>query len=244
MNPNAFDYAALAVLVAWSIFDWRWYWPRYVRAIRANVPGARMRMYRNLAVAEWIVTLYVLGLWVAKARPWSALWLTPPGYVRSGFGLALVIAVIGLLMTQTKQILAQPKAMAKVREKMGPMEQLVPRTESERHTFWFVSITAGICEEILFRGFVLWLFTAWTGLIAAVILSSILFGFGHIYQGPSRVPITSLVGFVLAIIVVATGSLWPAIVIHAALDWNSGELGFRVLREPESPSEPLPSPMS
>jgi len=76
-----------------------------------------------------------------------------------------------------------------------------------------------------------WYLGIWMGPIAAVILSSILFGFGHIYMGVAQVPRTATVGLVFALVAFASGSLWPAILLHAAIDWNSGELGFHILGE-------------
>jgi uncharacterized protein len=242
VRPGAFDYVVLAVLLLGAIFEWRWYWPRCVRSIRSKVPGARMRMYRNLLIAEWAITLFVLGLWIAKARPWSALWLGPVGHLRLGLGLLFAAIVIAILARNTKRVLGRPKSMAYVREKIGYLEPLLAETESERRAFWFVSITAGICEEIIFRGFVMWCIGVGTGLVLAVILSSVFFGFGHIYQGVWRTLPTALAGLFLALIVVATGSLLPAIIIHAALDANSGELVFRVKRETPALSEAEPSP--
>jgi hypothetical protein len=39
------------------------------------------------------------------------------------------------------------------------------------------------------------------------------------------------VGLILAFIALSSASLLPAMLLHAALDWNSGELGYRVLKE-------------
>ena len=90
----------------------------------------------------------------------------------------------------------------------------------------------GCCQlllaEIIYRGFLIWLVTKWTGLIAAVVISSIVFGLGHIYLGVAQVPRTAIIGFVLAMVVVASGSILPSIMIHSAIDLNSGEIGFRV----------------
>jgi membrane protease YdiL (CAAX protease family) len=225
---TAFDYAVLAVLVVGPLFEWLWYWPRCVQATQARVSGARLRFYRNTVIAEWIVTLSVLGLWEEKGRPWGALWFGTSSHLRLAFGLAFAGVIIGLLWLQSAKILARPKAIAHVREKITFADPLVPSTIGERHVFWLVSTTAGICEEIVYRGFVIWCLATWTDLILAVIISSIIFGFGHVYLGFNQVPRTAVFGLVLALIVVASGSLWPAIAIHAALDMNSGELGFRV----------------
>ena len=231
-NPGLLDYIALAVILMEPMF-WLGYWPRCVRAIRARVPGARARIYREMATVLWIATLYVLAVWITKGRPWDTLRLGLSGPLRSGIGFSVAAIVVALLVPQARKArkaLQRPEAAARLREQLVFADPLVPETDGERRGFWFLSLTAGICEEILFRGFLIWLITAWLGVVSAVILSSIVFGCAHIYLGFAQVPRTAIVGLVLALIVVAAGSLWPAIVIHAALDLSSGEIGFRARR--------------
>ena len=73
MRPGIFDYAVVVLLLLREIFELRWHWPRCVEAIRARVPGARNRAYLSTIIALWMFTLFVLALWIARARPWSAL---------------------------------------------------------------------------------------------------------------------------------------------------------------------------
>ena len=88
----------------------------------------------------------------------------------------------------------------------------------------------------MFRGFVMWYFLAfWPGtrfgLVIAVVISSLLFGFGHIYFGVRQVRVSAIGGLFFAAIALAAGSLVPAMIVHAALDWHSFDLGYRALRE-------------
>jgi uncharacterized protein len=247
MRPGVFDYAVVALLVLEAVLGWLWYWPRCLRAIRAGVPGVRGRIYRDEVIAQWIMTSLVVATWVAKARPWSALWLGSTRPLRLSIGIlaaAIVIVLLLLQMRRVQKALARPKAVARLREQLAFANPLVPQTSGERRGFWLLSITAGVCEEILFRGLLMWLITAWLGLVAGVIISSILFGCAHIYLGAAHVPKTAIVGLAFAIIVVASGSLWPAIVIHAAIDLNAGETGFRVGRAAGPAAETAPSPAS
>jgi uncharacterized protein len=247
VKPGAFDYAVVALLVLETIFEWKCYCPRCVQAIRAGVPGARGNLYRYEIGALWMTTLFVLMLWIVRARPWSALWFGSVVPWRLSIGILAAAIVVALLLLQLRRVqkaLTRPKAVARLRKQLEFATAIVPETSGERRAFWLVSITAGICEEILFRGFLMWLIAAWTDLLVAVIISSLLFGCMHIYLGAAQVPKTAIVGLLLAIIVVASGSLWPAIVIHAAVDLNAGETGFRVGRAArlgDASAEPLTS---
>lgn len=114
----------------------------------------------------------------------------------------------------------------------------MPHTSGELCLFRGLALTAGICEEILFRGFVLWYVSLWTGLVPAAVISCVLFGFAHAYLGPSHVLRSALIGVFLVVLVIAGGSLWPAMIVHAAVDLNSGDLSFRALSG--SPPQGIP----
>jgi membrane protease YdiL (CAAX protease family) len=77
----------------------------------------------------------------------------------------------------------------------------------------------GVYEELSARGFLLARCrTALGGIWAPVLLSSLLFGLGHLYQGWIGVLQTTVIGVVLALYTVHWGTLWPAILAHAALN--------------------------
>lgn len=74
-------------------------------------------------------------------------------------------------------------------------------------------------EELLARGFLLQrsrLLIA--GIWGPVLLSSLLFGLGHGYQGWIGIAQTALVGAILARATLYWGTLWPAIIAHAVLN--------------------------
>ncbi len=80
----------------------------------------------------------------------------------------------------------------------------------------------GVYEEIFARGLLLARCRALLrGTWAPVLVSSALFGLGHLYQGWIGVGQTTLVGIVLALCVIRWGTLWPAIAAHALLDVSS-----------------------
>jgi len=230
-KPLAADYLVFAFFLLGPFVEWLWLWPRHVRAIAAGARGARAAYYWATIATEWIFTLYVLALWAVFGRPWDNLYLGGSPLFRLGSGLAFALAVIIFFWYQHRTILARPQLIERVRQEMSFADPLSPHTDAERYHFWCVAITAGICEEILYRGFLFSFLRTWSGLTGAIVISSIVFGWGHIYLGYRQAPRTALVGLFLAVLVVLTKSLWPAILIHAAMDFSSGELGFAVCRK-------------
>jgi len=235
---SAFDHILfVAICLASPLIDWLWLYPRLRRASAAGVAGARVRGYLLTILTAWGLTACVVALWLAFGRPFDYLRLGIGIPARTGIGLALAITYIVFAGMQRRTALRRPDIADSVRKQLGRADALMPHTAREYRLFQMVAITAGICEEVLYRGFVIWYLAIWTALIPAALLSSILFGFAHIYIGLPHVLRTTIVGAVFAILVLGTGSLWPAIFLHAAIDLFSGDLAYRLLHATPRASE-------
>ncbi|HAA63057.1 MAG TPA: CPBP family intramembrane metalloprotease domain-containing protein [Planctomycetaceae bacterium] len=86
-----------------------------------------------------------------------------------------------------------------------------------------VALTPAICEEFLFRGFVLSAFDRPGQSHVAVLFSAVAFGAVHMI--PHQVFYATLLGLVLGLLVIRTGSIWPGLAFHAVFN------GIAVLRE-------------
>jgi membrane protease YdiL (CAAX protease family) len=153
--------------------------------------------------------------------------------------LAAAYAVAG--MRARRRVIGNPESLVRLRSRLGSVSSLLPRTPGERLGFAGLSLTAGICEEILYRGYLPWYLGAWTTPWLAIGASCVLFGFAHVYLGSSHILRTAIVGAVLALVVALSGSLIPAMFIHATMDLLAGVLGFRsfgVDRAPAAPAAP------
>jgi len=85
----------------------------------------------------------------------------------------------------------------------------------------FVCITAGVCEETLFRGFMLHYLHVfpWTlNLTLALLISSVIFGLNPLYQGASGVAGTAIVGFLFGLLFLLTGNLLLPFIFHGVMD--------------------------
>src|SRR5277367_1699749 len=109
-------------------------------------------------------------------------------------------------------------------------EKILPRSKRERVPFFALAVTAGICEEFLYRGFAMAALArsglpVWT----TVVISSLLFGVAHLYQGRSGLLGTTLLGLIFGFARVGLGSLAPVMAWHAAVDVVAGITGPRYL---------------
>jgi len=109
-------------------------------------------------------------------------------------------------------------------------ERVLPRTPAEFGPYAALAVTAGVCEEFLYRGFAMAaLSRAGLSLWVVVLISSALFGLAHTYQGRSGVAGTTLMGLLFGIAREALQSLGPVMVWHAVVDLAAGIAGPRYL---------------
>ncbi len=115
--------------------------------------------------------------------------------------IALVIVVVLANLVR----LVKPARAARLREQIGRIK-ILPRDGGELAVFLLVSLTAGVVEELLYRGYLIWFFSSPLGLYGAIAFTSLVFGIGHAYQGWRGVVQTGALGLLFAIVYVATES--------------------------------------
>jgi membrane protease YdiL (CAAX protease family) len=189
-------------------------------------------LYRRLKTTIQIYIWNILALWFLTAccvwtSRMSRLALSDLGerpgnvfrtLVVSGIVVAIVLLLSGIQKAQKKK--ASPEQLEKA---LAGVKRLLPKNSTERAIWVVVSITAGLCEEVLYRGWLLILFGAALGSVwLGLLISSILFGIAHAYQGRNAIFGTGVLGAIFGIVFIVSGSLIPGQLLHTAMDLNNG----------------------
>lgn len=212
---------------------------RYEAMEKAGKPLDRIRFYRLTSLLEWAFLIALAAAWIVYRRPWADLGFVIPGGPGVWGGAAVLLLMTGLLLySWHAATAASEKERAKQREGLGRLAKYLPRTAPELRSFFGVSVTAGIVEEIVYRGFVIWYLGHFMPLWAAVILSSIAFGLAHGYQGVTGVLRVSLIGLAFGTYYVVTGSIWLPILAHVLLDALQGAAVHEIYRRGDDVPEP------
>jgi membrane protease YdiL (CAAX protease family) len=232
--PTAVDIAFAVLFAVVLAATEALYFDRKLKAqVAAGLPDARRNAYRRSVIGQWVLVAVVVALWIRADRPWSLLGLVPPAGWRLVAGIVITLAIAVLSVHQVRAIRRlSAEKRASLHSSIGELEFVLPHTPRERRWFWIISVTAGVCEEVLYRGYLTWLLASYVALPIAIALAAVAFGLAHAYQGSRGILKTGAVGLAMSLIVVATGWLIPAMVVHALIDISSGELGFALL-EPE-----------
>jgi len=111
------------------------------------------------------------------------------------------------------------------------VDSLLPKSPMEIILWIGLSLTAGICEEMAFRGFLQKQFHALSGNItAAVVSQGVVFGLFHAYQGWRNVVVIAVLGVLYGALAAWRGNLRANILSHAWSDIWEGWLKFAILR--------------
>lgn len=226
------DLAYVALFaVAFPLWDYLVFWPAFQRQSQVDPRRARLRFWKLTISSAWPLVAVGAALWVAHDRSWTSFGLSVPDGWRLWASIVLILLLVAYYAYAVAAVARSSDARASVRHQFGELSAVLPHTRTEMHWFAGVALTAGFCEEFLYRGYFIWAFSPWLGWWGAAALSLPFFAIGHLYQGWSGVLRTGLVGALLTLVVAIFGSLWPAIALHVLIDLGSGMMTWMVLRE-------------
>jgi uncharacterized protein len=210
----------------------------------ATTTRERLRLYASTIVTQWVIV--ALLLWRAHAH----------GVTLADLGMAIpyplltVAVTLGLAALILGNQLLALRMAARLAEDSGAITRqlatrIFPQTPAERSVFFFVVVTVAICEELIYRGFLHYLFGSLTGnIVVGILLSAALFSLAHLYQGKRGLITTYVVGSVFGVVRAWTYSQLPGIVAHFVADIVAGFLLPRRIRELSGPGNQDISPAS
>jgi membrane protease YdiL (CAAX protease family) len=230
----------LLLFVAQPVYG-RLSYQRYVQKIEAGAAVDPVPLYVQTALVEWVALFALFVSWFLLDRPLVDLGFSKPGGAGFIAGCVIVLLVCAyLFFAWRKTATMTPDQRRKEIDSLGSLAHFLPLTDRHMRHFDALSITAGIVEEIVFRGFVIWYLAHVMPVWAAAIVSSVFFGLVHSYQGASGIFRTGLIGLAFALLYVFTGSIWLPIVGHILFDMLQGRIIRDVVRgmPPDDAAEP------
>jgi uncharacterized protein len=213
------------VLVLAAIGGWAIGHAIFAYQLSAAANPSRVRFYAATLFYEWLLFVLVVA-----------------GVRRSG---ASVVAVFGVQWHSVRQVLRDIGIAAGFwivswmllwvfgwllrTAVLGRNVSMLPHRGIELTLWIALSVTAGICEETIFRGYLQRQFMALTkSAPAGILLSAAAFGAAHAYQGFRMVILIGLYGTMFGILAYWRGSVRPGMIAHAWQDSLNGVLAARV----------------
>lgn len=182
----------------------------------ANKPGAKPNhaiLYVSVMVGELLLLRYVvIGLrgitlreLIGRAK-WIDIIIAAAFWLAARYALLLLRRALGAADDRTSK--------------------LMPNGVAESILWILLSITAGLVEEVVFRGYLQRQFAAWLhSNAAAVVVQALIFGVAHGYQGVKSMIVVAAYGVLFGLVAWWRKSLVPGILTHAWTDIFSGLSG-------------------
>jgi membrane protease YdiL (CAAX protease family) len=201
-------------------------------AANASRPHGRLILYVATILVDWVIVGYI---WMGLTRRGVRLRDLIGGKWRSADDVLLdfVIAVgfwiaSSLILAATKLALGLAslnlsKTMGEVSELKKTLGFLVPQSPIEIAAFVALTMTAGFCEELIYRGYFQQQFRAWTNnMTIAIVAQGILFGASHGYQGWKFMALIAIYGCLFGMLASWRKNLRAGMLAHAWQDLFSG----------------------
>ena len=187
----------------------------HAEQMRTAVDLNRVRMYERTMLTEWLGFAFVLfGLWLAGSSFATVVgerWRSVRSVGRDlGLGIAFsIVSTIVLSMFEPHHGTGTDRAI----------QFLLPQGRFEMAMWVALSLTAGICEETLYRGYLQRQFMALTKNVpAGILLAGVAFGLAHSYQGWTRATMIGVEGAMLGAMAYWRKSVRPGMIAHAWKD--------------------------
>jgi membrane protease YdiL (CAAX protease family) len=211
----------LIVLGAWTVLG-----NVLANRLSSAIHPDRMRLYAETTAFEWLLFAFVLlGVRRAGVSVHAVLgerWRSWRELLRD-IGIAAAFWVVSI------PVLAALGWLLRVAGHGRDMKFMMPVHDSELVAWIALSITAGICEETIFRGYLQRQFLAMTkNAPAAIVLSAAAFGGAHAYQGIRMVILISLFGAMFGTLAYWRGTVRPGMIAHGWQDSSNALLTMLV----------------
>jgi len=146
----------------------------------------------------------------------------------------LTIIMVAAYTADILYSIFSPEELRKTQEQWESSVPFLPEHYRELPAYTFMCITAGVCEEILFRGFMVTYFIdpmhngfPWM----AAIFPAILFSLAHFYQGYKAMFKIFLLSMLFALIFIFSKSLIIVVIIHFLVDFVGGIAAIRMKKK-------------
>ena len=198
--------AAIMALMLWGRF--------HAEQMRSMANPDRIGSYKRILLSEWLtLALVLVGVRLHGSSLFAVMgdrWHSVRRFLRDA-GIAIVFLVAMIFFTSITGSHGDAGDRA--------TQFLLPQGRREIALWIALSISAGICEEAVYRGYLQKQFMAMTSSVpAGIILSAVVFGLAHSYQGLTRVLTIGVMGAMGGLVAYWCRSVRPGMMAHALQD--------------------------
>lgn len=190
----------------------------------------KIRLYFSNGGLLWGMALTVMAVWYFTDGDLTKIGL---GWGNVPYDLTAVLLLCGFVALYLFDLYREAGNKESRDETRAAFRKMgfLPSTATQFLNFIFLAVAAGFCEEVIYRGFMITYLSELLGtsgpVVAAVlIIPAISFGMGHFYQGGKAVLKITLMAVLFGFFYLRTGTLWPLMLLHTAIDIVGGLMSW------------------
>ena len=192
--------------------------------------GSRLLLYGGTFVTQLVLILIVwFGIRLRGVRMRDLIggrWETVESFLLDvALAIGFLVIALGLLFALRVALgLVDLRHLQKSTDEavriLGP---IAPHSYLEAGFWLIIAVSAGLFEEIIFRGYLQRQLSGWMKNVAfGIVVSGIIFGLAHGYQGPRNMVVLAVFGMFFGVMAYLRKSLRPGMIAHALQDAIAG----------------------
>ncbi|WP_298761524.1 CPBP family intramembrane glutamic endopeptidase [uncultured Psychroserpens sp.] len=186
------------------------------RQLLIEDPNAKILVFRQTGIILIVLATISLLPFLLNNKSLDLIglnFINTPLWVIGLFGLSFLILFV------LKSVKLNETTAKKFYKTNKEISFLMPNTKPELNITIIVSFIAGICEEIIYRGFLFWYLHQYMSLIPAMIFANLPFALGHLTTtGKKNTFGAFILAFIFSGAYFLTNSLWLPILLHIIVD--------------------------
>lgn len=194
----------------------------------------RITLYVQTMIFEWAMVAFIwLGVrmrGVSLREIIGGKWSTPEDAlmdvaIAAGYWIVAISVLAAAKFALGLASFNQAENVRQIQQMKQTFGFLVPKGTKESIAYIALTISAGFCEEVIYRGYLQRALTALSGVAAVgVVAQAILFGASHGYQGAKYMAAIAVYGLMFGALAWWRKSLRPGMMAHFWQDFLSGFL--------------------
>ena len=193
--------------------------------------ATKKRFYLGNSFFLFIIAFVIVIVWGLYKRPFTELGFTTAEAAGKSTPWWMIGLFVALYTMDIIHSITDKDEREETRDRLEEQTPFMPSKWKELPAYTIMCISAGVFEEIVFRGFLItffrYLFAGFpAGAAWAVITPAIIFSLAHFYQGAKAVFKILVLSLLFGMIFWHSGSLIAVIILHFLLDLVSGMLSI------------------
>ena len=198
-------------------------------------PGLKIRLYYGNGLLLLSLAVVCLTVWYFSGRPLADLGLS---WGRMPYDALSIALLGGFTLLYLGDLALEVGSPDRRNQSRANLQQLgfLPATGTQFLHFLFLAVSAGVGEEIVYRGYLINYLEAIlpatpAGAFVTLLVPAVAFGLGHVYQGRGAVVKIVAMAVLFGVFFYRTETLWPLMLVHTAVDVVGGLVSWALLGE-------------